>query len=565
MAAWNNSSSRDGWIAPNNYFPPNGTSDANSDTANFDIGIGINNNNNNTNNNFHHYTHHNIHSINDIDNSDNNIATVANDVNTHANPSIIAPNEDDATVNIDDLLRAFDDPDFQHFIVGDTLQGYRSPFPPLLGPLNDDLLLASIDHRLSMSSSWFTHPNRIPYYPRSHINHILGGALVPPSLQTPLPTPPAQTLEQVPPPVEAPASSYHDRDSNLRFSGQFIRRPGTHHFHDPLLRNYQFQSFSDTQGNNQNPLLTAAPSLPSPAATPRTPTPLSQPSMSNINPHSSSTVSQARPSAQAIEAHPGIDDYFLATLATGDFSSPSLPPQSNLPSPTTLSPARRSKLATTGQEIPLSSTRRRTLNRGGEAADSIKEEETDLDTPTSDAVLSLPSAAMPPTTRRRSLAGAADSSSRKRRPSSPRSSSYRPIKTRRKVSRFHDDGQPSPFDDDDLFEPNGREGSETIDLSNATEVPAELVAPKVDNRVKISKFQCVICMDDTTALTVTHCGHLFCSECLHSSLHIDSLKRTCPVCRAKIDLKDTKGKKSYYHLELKVMTATKKGKLPAGA
>jgi hypothetical protein len=32
------------------------------------------------------------------------------------------------------------------------------------------------------------------------------------------------------------------------------------------------------------------------------------------------------------------------------------------------------------------------------------------------------------------------------------------------------------------------------------------MAPKVDSRVKIGKFQCVICMDDTAALTVTHCG-----------------------------------------------------------
>jgi hypothetical protein len=33
-----------------------------------------------------------------------------------------------------------------------------------------------------------------------------------------------------------------------------------------------------------------------------------------------------------------------------------------------------------------------------------------------------------------------------------------------------------------------------------------------------------------------------------------------------VDLKDKKGKtlKSFYHLELKIMTATKKGKRPAG-
>ena len=56
-------------------------------------------------------------------------------------------------------------------------------------------------------------------------------------------------------------------------------------------------------------------------------------------------------------------------------------------------------------------------------------------------------------------------------------------------------------------------------------------------------------------------GHLFCSECLHSALHIDNMKKTCPVCRTKVDPKEKKGKnqKSYYHLELKIMTANKKG------
>lgn len=58
---------------------------------------------------------------------------------------------------------------------------------------------------------------------------------------------------------------------------------------------------------------------------------------------------------------------------------------------------------------------------------------------------------------------------------------------------------------------------------------------------------------------------MFCSDCLNSALSIDNLKRTCPVCRTKIDPKEKKSKntKSYYHLELKIMTATKKGKQPA--
>jgi hypothetical protein len=46
----------------------------------------------------------------------------------------------------------------------------------------------------------------------------------------------------------------------------------------------------------------------------------------------------------------------------------------------------------------------------------------------------------------------------------------------------------------------------TIDLTEATDVPEELKKPEVDKRVKLSAFQCVICMDDVTGLTLTHCG-----------------------------------------------------------
>ncbi|KAK3191725.1 hypothetical protein K4F52_002149 [Lecanicillium sp. MT-2017a] len=104
----------------------------------------------------------------------------------------------------------------------------------------------------------------------------------------------------------------------------------------------------------------------------------------------------------------------------------------------------------------------------------------------------------------------------------------------------------------------------TIDLTEATEVPDELRRPEVDNRIKISAFQCAICMDDVTALTVTHCGHLFCKQCLHSSLQVETTKGKCPMCRAKIDIKArqayTTKTKGYWPLELKLMTATRKGK-----
>ncbi|PNY24019.1 Helicase-like transcription factor [Tolypocladium capitatum] len=126
--------------------------------------------------------------------------------------------------------------------------------------------------------------------------------------------------------------------------------------------------------------------------------------------------------------------------------------------------------------------------------------------------------------------------------------------------------------DDDIFGDNNLDNADleeltTIDLTEATEVPEELKKPEVDNRIKISAFQCVICMDDVTTLTVTHCGHLYCQQCLHSSLHVDATRGKCPMCRAKIDMKprssyNTKTK-GFWPLELKLMTATKKGKRKA--
>lgn len=77
--------------------------------------------------------------------------------------------------------------------------------------------------------------------------------------------------------------------------------------------------------------------------------------------------------------------------------------------------------------------------------------------------------------------------------------------------------------------------------------------------MKIGAFQCAICMDDCTDLTVTHCGHLFCAECLHSALHIEATRNKCPICRTKIDNKDRNAystkTKGFWPLELKLMTA----------
>ncbi|OHE95516.1 hypothetical protein CORC01_09249 [Colletotrichum orchidophilum] len=122
-----------------------------------------------------------------------------------------------------------------------------------------------------------------------------------------------------------------------------------------------------------------------------------------------------------------------------------------------------------------------------------------------------------------------------------------------------------PFGEEKEESKKGKEKDEDIiDLAGSNEAPEEMKVPKEDNRVKLSAFQCVICMDDATALTVTHCGHLFCSECLHSALNVDATKNKCPICRQKVETKDrseyTSKTKGFWPLELKLMTASRKGK-----
>jgi hypothetical protein len=121
-----------------------------------------------------------------------------------------------------------------------------------------------------------------------------------------------------------------------------------------------------------------------------------------------------------------------------------------------------------------------------------------------------------------------------------------------------------PFEESFQTAQTHAEDVTTIDLTETNEVPEELKQPVEDKRIKISKFQCVICMDDVKTLTVTHCGHLFCAQCLHQALHVDPTRNKCPMCRSKIESKP----RSEYHtrtkglwpLELKLMTATRKGK-----
>ncbi|PSR78100.1 hypothetical protein BD289DRAFT_377066 [Coniella lustricola] len=75
-------------------------------------------------------------------------------------------------------------------------------------------------------------------------------------------------------------------------------------------------------------------------------------------------------------------------------------------------------------------------------------------------------------------------------------------------------------------------------------------------------------MDSATNLTVTHCGHMFCAQCLHQAMHSEVTKRICPMCRQKLDLRPrdhapSRTSKTFFHLELKLMPSKRQGKQPA--
>ncbi|KAL2156446.1 hypothetical protein VTH82DRAFT_1191 [Thermothelomyces myriococcoides] len=120
--------------------------------------------------------------------------------------------------------------------------------------------------------------------------------------------------------------------------------------------------------------------------------------------------------------------------------------------------------------------------------------------------------------------------------------------------------EPDLNDDDDLF--GDSTSGDIVDLVDKTEVPPDTSNSQEDNKkyVRMSTLDCVICMDSAKDLTVTHCGHLFCSACLHSALNMDQSRRICPICRQKIDrqpagsTKFGQKAKGYYPLELKLMT-----------
>ncbi|KAL8371108.1 hypothetical protein RB595_001116 [Gaeumannomyces hyphopodioides] len=288
---------------------------------------------------------------------------------------------------------------------------------------------------------------------------------------------------------------------------------------------------------------------------------------------------------------------------------PLMPPRQSLEQQTRLERLLSSLADNSPSPRPRSSRRPRNSSpaspsdRSGSRPDHVKTERAGSRTP---APVDAPAIAMPVVTRKRAAAAAAgaaaasssssssSSSSRPagataqpqaRAPKRPRTTAQQPANRQRpNPITIDSEAFSDPFDEgadlEDLERratgglqkgPQLKEEDELADIIDLVDddVPPPPPKPKSDNQVKLGNMQCSICMDDMTNLTVTHCGHLFCGECLHGALHANLNKSVCPICRQKIDPRangpqNPKTTKGFFHLQLKLMTATRKGKMKEG-
>ena len=131
------------------------------------------------------------------------------------------------------------------------------------------------------------------------------------------------------------------------------------------------------------------------------------------------------------------------------------------------------------------------------------------------------------------------------------SSNPRQLKTRKRTTTEPQPGQSNKRRKatPSTFKPDPSASIEHLDLTNeAPSAEEELAAAQTAAAVlaqqsgltsgpqKIGQMQCIICMESFTNATITHCGHIYCHECLTQALNAgeknsESGKASCPVCR----------------------------------
>ena len=190
---------------------------------------------------------------------------------------------------------------------------------------------------------------------------------------------------------------------------------------------------------------------------------------------------------------------------------------------------------------------------------------------------SPPPATMTPNLRKRKAETSGVGRSVRQRPSTPPKSSRSTPGSKQKLEEAITVDLVGIEDEDQYEEFKAKEQAEAIKQRQQEEA---------NKPAKLADFECIICMEKPTDMTVTHCGmsrsyfldvmstnydlgHLFCSECLHQALYTGNAKKCCPVCRAVINCSQIgKGdqkkqpKNGIFAVEMKLMTANKKGKQP---
>lgn len=237
---------------------------------------------------------------------------------------------------------------------------------------------------------------------------------------------------------------------------------------------------------------------------------------------------------QARPQEPNSDD-FIEALATGIFSSPSLPPYSPQ-SPPQL-PLHRDSFfdnldfipASRPQQLPVLSAyfppahgipepqrvsvdlAEVDLEEQGGGGNSARGGYADEQKITVDSLR----LEMPATRAKRSRAVASPDNSldgpstikRQRTGPARRASRGRPTSSRAQAPCLHRAVSIPDSDDMDSLFGNDEDHIEVYDLTRSEDgVPEELLMPEEDNSIKLAKFECIICMDAAANLTVTHCG-----------------------------------------------------------
>ncbi|OBT60310.1 hypothetical protein VE03_10186 [Pseudogymnoascus sp. 23342-1-I1] len=80
---------------------------------------------------------------------------------------------------------------------------------------------------------------------------------------------------------------------------------------------------------------------------------------------------------------------------------------------------------------------------------------------------------------------------------------------------------------------------------------AELQTP-----LKLAATECAICLDQPKEMTITHCGHMFCLECINAALNTSN-SRMCPICRTRIGMTTKDGgqpRTGIFEMKMKIVT-----------